>query len=75
MTLTPEQQKRFDAFWIKVDNKEFADNQLQYFLASELHLEQERLLAAFRESESVFYREHDLKPCECLMKYMEKCPK
>lgn len=29
---------------------------------AELQLERERLLTAFRESASVFFREHDLKP-------------
>jgi hypothetical protein len=55
MTLTPDQQKRFDSFWIKVENKEFADNQLQAFIASELQIERERLSAALRESANVFF--------------------
>jgi hypothetical protein len=72
MTLTPEQQKRFDEFWIKVENKEFADNQLQNFIASELQRERERFLMALHESENIFFREHDLKPCGCLMRHVER---
>jgi hypothetical protein len=42
------------------------------FLASELDLQRERFITASRESASVFFREHDVKPCECLMKYVER---
>jgi hypothetical protein len=81
MNLTLEQEKRFDTVFPEVGLvpreiplKETIDygSNLKTFLASELQLERERVLTALRESANVFFREHDLKPCDCLMRYVER---
>jgi hypothetical protein len=73
MNLTPEQQKRFDLHQQASDHFcEVCHEQNAKFLASELQLERERFLTALRESANVFFREHDLKPCDCLVRYLER---
>jgi hypothetical protein len=66
ISLTPEQEK------ILKETFPNEPEELKTFLVSELQLERERVIVAFRESASVFFREHDMKPCECLMKYLER---
>lgn len=77
MTLNTDQQKRFEDL-LKTKELWFENlrqpnwETIQNFLASELQLERERLLTALRESANVFFREHDQKPCDCLMRYVEQ---
>jgi hypothetical protein len=83
MNFTAEQEKGFDTQFPavglvprEIPLKETIDYglNLKTFLASELQLERARALTALRELANIFFREHDLKPSDCLMKYVERRP-
>ena len=75
MSLTPDQQKRLGTFFdssCEEDLDVYEDwKPVKSFLAFEIQLERERLLTTFHEFMNMFFREHDVKPCDCWRRYVE----
>lgn len=80
MTINPEQEKRFAKLFptsvpLSDDEVVILGNTagtIKAFLASELQRERERVIRAFKESATIMFREHDIQPCDCLMRYVER---